>query len=100
MTTIATLAPHREGVRLGKMRENLARDDWYPRYERDGLAYYRVLGCVFPNGETARLRPTRERRFQIVGHEDLGTFRRRDDAARNARAEALRTWAAWERGEQ
>lgn len=96
-TTIATFAPGRAGVRLGAMRANLARDDWYPRFERSGV-YWRALGVVFPNGETALLRSTTERRFQIVAHEDLGTFRTRDHAARVARGEALRAWDAWEGG--
>ncbi|KZE41401.1 hypothetical protein [Microbacterium sp. T32] len=96
-TTVATFAPGREGARIGAMRANLARDDWYPRFERQG-PHWRALGVVFPDGATVQLRTTPGPRFQIVDHEDLGTFRTRDHAARVARAEALRAWEAWEAG--
>lgn len=96
MSTLTTATDAQRQKEASAIRHNMSRDDWRPQITLRGPISRVVQNVVFPDGNKPVLTRHSGRNWRVDHREHLGRFSTPEQAARAARAEALRQWTATE----
>lgn len=92
MSTAITRTPRQKDRETLAIHHNMQRDDWMPHLLIRGPISRTVHNVVYPDGTRPVLMKHSARKWVVSHHEHLGRFPVPTDAARAAKAEALRQW--------